>query len=212
MQNTFSVLTWNSSSGSWSRVRCTCVFCQNMLKFWCIYFIVTILNVRNQQGMLMLMVCFAFHIWKSMNFFPFTWNIQNQTHLILQWGKKKSQTLHFCDSRAKLFDLTIKSQFPQFQNYGLQDPTWCWSSEALLSRITIPLPKHSVFFPEYKQIKLKRFLLLIKPWGLLRAHPALQHLFFPPQVHCYLEDFFFRLSSRGPLLRGPLLKPHCSTG
>lgn len=37
-------------------------------------------------------------------------------------GKKKiSQTLRFCDSRAKLFHLTIKSQFPQFQNYAFQD-------------------------------------------------------------------------------------------
>lgn len=36
-------------------------------------------------------------------------------------GKKKTQTLHFCDSRAKLFHLIIKSQFPQFQNYAFQD-------------------------------------------------------------------------------------------
>lgn len=36
-------------------------------------------------------------------------------------GEKISQTLHFCDSRAKLFHLAIKSQFPQFQNYRFQD-------------------------------------------------------------------------------------------
>lgn len=125
-----------------------------------------------------------------MNFFPFTWNIQNQNHLILQWGKKKYPKLSISVTvEQNCFTLPSKVSFHSFKT--MRSRTWCWSSKALLSRITIPLPKHSVFFPEYKQIKLKRFLLLIKPWGLLRAHPALQHLFFLPQVHCYLEDIFF---------------------
>lgn len=122
MQNTSSMLTWNSSSGSWSQVRCTCMFCQNMLKFWCIYFIVTILNVRNQQGMLMLMVYFAFHIWKSMNFFPFTWNIQNQTHLILQWGKKNPEL--FISVRVEQNCLTLPSEvsFHSFKTMAYGTP------------------------------------------------------------------------------------------